>query len=102
MEASSAQISEYSAQCGTGGAQPPDIEETTNRATPAPVAIQPLNKFLPDVCRTADILVVAVGHPELVGFALGRNISRKLLLRPQAAMKHSSCFPPPSPESAET
>jgi 5,10-methylene-tetrahydrofolate dehydrogenase/methenyl tetrahydrofolate cyclohydrolase len=37
-----------------------------DRAQPAPAAIKPLNKFLPDVCRTADILVVAVGHPELV------------------------------------
>ena len=37
-----------------------------DRATVTPEAIQPLNKFLPDACRTADILVVAVGHPELV------------------------------------
>ena len=36
-----------------------------DRATVMPEPIKPLNKFLPDVCRTADILVVAVGHPEL-------------------------------------
>lgn len=44
-----------------------EVDDTLgDRATPTPVAIKPLNEFLPDVCRTADILVVAVGHPELV------------------------------------
>lgn len=42
-----------------------------DRATVMPEPIKPLNKFLPDVCRTADILVVAVGHPELVSPACG-------------------------------
>lgn len=35
-------------------------------AAEAVAAIQPQHKLLPDVCRTADILVVAVGHAELV------------------------------------
>lgn len=50
-----------------------------DRATVMPEPIKPLNKFLPDVCRTADILVVAVGHPELVSPACGcpRRISCK-------------------------
>ena len=57
-------------QCvaGSAGQAAADSDEapTGDRAQPAPLAIKPLNKFLPDVCRTADILVVAVGHPELV------------------------------------
>lgn len=35
-------------------------------AAQAAAAIKPQHKLLPDVCRTADILVVAVGHAELV------------------------------------
>jgi len=43
-----------------------ELEGGAEKAAQAIAAIKPQHKLLPDVCRTADILVVAVGHAELV------------------------------------
>lgn len=50
-------------------------------AAQAAAAIKPQHKLLPDVCRTADILVVAVGHAELVRRLFNRHM---ILMRPAA------------------